>query len=91
MSEASKELAEAFERHVHSQGFVRLGAEKKRLLEQFADWMKATGDPHDEIERLQRLIARVVEWQPPFPVEASLLDELAAAAQGVSAPLNIPE
>jgi len=38
----------------------------------------------DEIECLQRLIARVVEWQPPFPVEASLLDELAAAAEGVS-------
>lgn len=35
-----------------------------------------------EIERLQGLIHRVVEWEPALPAEASLLDELAAAVGG---------
>lgn len=30
----------------------------------------------EEIERLRCLIQRVVEWEPAFPVESSLLDEL---------------
>lgn len=33
----------------------------------------------EEIERLRSLIQRVVEWDPAFPVESSLLDELAEA------------
>lgn len=39
----------------------------------------------ETIQHLRRLIARVVEWRPMFPAEASLLDELAIAAEGVSA------
>lgn len=34
-----------------------------------------------ENEKLRALIKRVIEWEPPFPVESSLLDELAAAVQ----------
>jgi hypothetical protein len=32
-----------------------------------------------ESERLKALIRRVIEWDPAFPVESGLLDELAAA------------
>lgn len=41
-------------------------------------WNKrATG----EVERLHALINRVLEWEPAFPVESSLLDELASAVK----------
>jgi hypothetical protein len=57
---SSKELADAFDRYVHSQGFVRLGAEKKRLLEQFADWLGASNEPRVDLplsraQRIERL------------------------------------
>lgn len=55
--------------------------ERSAREEHARDW---SAWARSEIARLQRLIARVVEWQPPFPVEASLLDELASAAKGVS-------
>lgn len=42
--------------------------------------------PWCEIKRLQRLCARVVEWQPPFPVESGLLDELAEAGRAANEP-----
>lgn len=32
-----------------------------------------------ENEHLKQLIRRVIEWNPAFPVESGLLDELAAA------------
>jgi hypothetical protein len=34
-----------------------------------------------EMAKLRALIKRVIEWEPAFPVESTLLDELAAAAQ----------
>lgn len=35
----------------------------------------------EENERLKQLIRRVIEWEPAFPVESGLLDELAAATR----------
>lgn len=39
-----------------------------------------------ECTRLRGLIRRVVEWEPVFPVECTLIDELNAAANGAPAP-----
>lgn len=36
----------------------------------------------NEVAKLRALIARVLEWQPAFPVESGLLDELANAVKG---------
>jgi hypothetical protein len=36
-------------------------------------------DVDAEKEKLRALVRRVIEWEPAFPVESSLLDELAAA------------
>lgn len=35
------EPVEQFEQHIRAAGYLRLGAEKKRLLIQFANWLKA--------------------------------------------------
>lgn len=38
-------------------------------------------DVDAELNKLHALIQRVIEWEPTFPVESSLLDELAAAVR----------
>jgi hypothetical protein len=59
------------------------------MIEQ-EDWSsqkKRLQELTDENEHLRTLIRRVIEWQPSFPVESSLLDELATAARS-PAPTN---
>lgn len=41
--------------------------------------------PYCEITRLRILIRRAVEWEPTFPLEASLADEMAEALGGAHA------
>lgn len=36
-------------------------------------------DVDAENEKLRALVRRVIEWEPAFPVESNLLDELATA------------
>lgn len=48
-------------------------------------------DVDAEIRKLCALIGRVIEWEPAFPVESSLLDEIGAALTAVSCEHGYPK